>query len=152
MMKLNMKQKKIFHLVTVSKSIPLMKGQIEFLREKGFNACIIASDGKEIRKYDENAYRIVNMQREISILNDIKSLINLIILFIKERPLIVNAGTPKAGLLGTIAAFITMRPNRIYTVRGLRLETVTGLKYKLLYMKEKIAMMCSTDIIAISDS
>lgn len=152
MMKLNMKQKKIFHLVTVSKSIPLMKGQIEFLREKGFNACIIASDGKEIRKYDENAYRIVNMQREISILNDIKSLINLIILFIKERPLIVNAGTPKAGLLGTIAAFITMRPNRIYTVRGLRLETVTGLKYKLLYMMEKIAMMCSTDIIAISDS
>lgn len=151
-MKLNMKQKKIFHLVTVSKSIPLMKGQIEFLREKGFNACIIASDGKEIRKYDENAYRIVNMQREISILNDIKSLINLIILFIKERPLIVNAGTPKAGLLGTIAAFITMRPNRIYTVRGLRLETVTGLKYKLLYMMEKIAMMCSTDIIAISDS
>ncbi|MFJ1813958.1 glycosyltransferase family 4 protein [Staphylococcus saprophyticus] len=147
-----MKQKKIFHLVTVSKSIPLMKGQIEFLREKGFNACIIASDGKEIRKYDENAYRIVNMQREISILNDIKSLINLIILFIKERPLIVNAGTPKAGLLGTIAAFITMRPNRIYTVRGLRLETVTGLKYKLLYMMEKIAMMCSTDIIAISDS
>ncbi|WIL69382.1 MULTISPECIES: glycosyltransferase family 4 protein [Staphylococcus] len=147
-----MKNQKVFHLVTVSKSIPLMKGQIEFLREKGFNACIISSNGKEIRKYDECAYRIINMQREISILKDIKSLVNLIVLFLKERPLIVNSGTPKAGLLGTIAAFITMRPNRIYTVRGLRLETVTGLKYKILYIMEKIAMMCSTDIIAISDS
>ncbi|MFH4931095.1 glycosyltransferase family 4 protein [Staphylococcus cohnii] len=147
-----MKNQKVFHLVTVSKSIPLMKGQIEFLREKGFNACIISSNGKEIRKYDESAYRIINMQREISILKDIKSLVNLIVLFLKERPLIVNSGTPKAGLLGTIAAFITMRPNRIYTVRGLRLETVTGLKYKILYVMEKIAMMCSTDIIAISDS
>ncbi|WP_436867725.1 glycosyltransferase family 4 protein [Staphylococcus shinii] len=147
-----MKKQKIFHLVTVSKSIPLMKGQIEFLRRKGLEACIISSDGKEIRKYDKDAYRIINMKREISILNDIKSLVNLIILFLKERPLIVNSGTPKAGLLGTIAAFITRRPNRIYTVRGLRLETVTGLKYKLLYTMEKIAMMCSTDIIAISDS
>ncbi|WP_434796077.1 glycosyltransferase family 4 protein [Staphylococcus equorum] len=143
---------KIFHLVTVSKSIPLMKGQIEFLRGKGLDACIISSDGKEIRKFDKDAYRIVNMEREISILKDIKSLVNLIILFLKEKPLIVNSGTPKAGLLGTIAAFITKRPNRIYTVRGLRLETVTGLRYKLLYTMEKIAMMCSTDIIAISDS
>ncbi|MDW4299774.1 glycosyltransferase family 4 protein [Staphylococcus saprophyticus] len=147
-----MKKQKIFHLVTVSKSIPLMKGQIEFLRGKGLDACIISSDGKEIRKFDKDAYRIVNMEREISILKDIKSLVNLIILFLKEKPLIVNSGTPKAGLLGTIAAFITKRPNRIYTVRGLRLETVTGLRYKLLYTMEKIAMMCSTDIIAISDS
>ena len=51
-----------------------------------------------------------------------------------------------------MAAFITRRPIRIYTVRGLRLETVSGLKYKLLYLMEKIAMFCATDIIAISQS
>ncbi|MFP3340108.1 hypothetical protein R0J91_19175, partial [Micrococcus sp. SIMBA_131] len=72
--------------------------------------------------------------------------------FRKERPYIVNSGTPKAGLIGTLAAFITRRPVRIYTVRGLRLETVTGLKYKILYAMEKLAMYCSTDIIAVSES
>ena len=62
----------------------------------------------------------------------------MIKLFRKERPYIVNSGTPKAGLIGTLAAFITLRPVRIYTVRGLRLETVTGLKYKILLCYGKI--------------
>ena len=37
-------------------------------------------------------------------------------------------------------------------MRGLRLETVTGLKYKILYAMEKLAMFCATDIIAVSGS
>ena len=147
-----MKKKKIFHLVTVSKSIPLMKGQIEFLRNQGLDVHIVSDDGKELRSYDKEISHNIPMKREISFLNDIKSLIKMVKLFYKERPYIVNSGTPKAGLIGTLAAFITRRPIRIYTVRGLRLETVSGLKYKLLYLMEKIAMFCATDIIAISQS
>ncbi|MDG0826070.1 glycosyltransferase family 4 protein [Staphylococcus equorum] len=147
-----MKKNKIFHLVTVSKSIPLMKGQIEFLRNQGLDIHIVSDDGKELRSYEKEISHSIPMKREISFLNDIKSLIKMVKLFYKERPYIVNSGTPKAGLIGTLAAFITRRPIRIYTVRGLRLETVSGLKYKLLYLMEKIAMFCATDIIAISQS
>lgn len=147
-----MKKKKIFHLVTVSKSIPLMKGQIEFLRNQGLDVHIVSDDGKELRSYDKEISHNIPMKREISLLSDFKSLIKMVKLFYKERPYIVNSGTPKAGLIGTLAAFITRRPIRIYTVRGLRLETVSGLKYKLLYLMEKIAMFCATDIIAISQS
>ena len=150
MKKLN--NKKIFHLVTVSKSIPLMKGQIEYLRDKGLDVHIVSSEGEEQKIYPSNILHVINMEREISIKNDIKSLYNMIKLFIKEKPQIVNSGTPKAGLIGTLAAFITRRPVRMYTVRGLRLETVTGLKYKILYAMEKLAMFCATDVIAISES
>ncbi|MGS0644057.1 glycosyltransferase family 4 protein [Staphylococcus hominis] len=144
--------KKIFQLVTVSKSIPLMKGQIEYLRDKGLDVHVVSSEGPEQHTYSSDITHVVNMEREISLKNDLKSLINMIRLFKKEKPYIVNSGTPKAGLIGTLAAFITRRPVRIYTVRGLRLETVTGLKYKILYAMEKLAMFCATDIIAISES
>ncbi|MDK9855713.1 glycosyltransferase family 4 protein [Staphylococcus equorum] len=147
-----MKNKKIFHLVTVSKSISLMKGQIEYLRNKGLDVHVVSSRGEELENYSSNITHVLNMEREVSLINDIKSLINMILLFLKEKPYIVNAGTPKAGLIGTLAGFITRRPVRIYTVRGLRLETVSGLKYRILYLMEKIAMFCATDILAISES
>lgn len=129
-----------------------MKGQIEYLRDKGLDVHVVSSEGPEQNTYSSDITHVVNMEREISLKNDLKSLINMIRLFKKEKPHIVNSGTPKAGLIGTLAAFITRRPVRIYTVRGLRLETVTGLKYKILYAMEKLAMLCATDIIAISES
>lgn len=144
--------KKIFHLVTVSRSINLMKGQIEYLRRKGLDVHIVSSKGPEQNTYSSDITHVVNMEREISLKNDLKSLFNMIKLFLKEKPYIVNSGTPKAGLVGTLAAFITRRPVRIYTVRGLRLETVIGLKYKVLYAMEKLTMFCATDIIAVSES
>ncbi|SUJ43641.1 putative capsular polysaccharide biosynthesis protein [Staphylococcus aureus] len=147
-----MKNQKIFHLVTVSKSIPLMRGQIEFLRKKNMDVHIVSSDGKELKQYDNEIAHVIPMKRDIALFSDLKSLLKMILLFHKEKPFIVNSGTPKAGLIGTIAAFITQRPIRIYTVRGLRLETVKGFKYFVLYLMEKIAMFCATDIIAISES
>lgn len=142
---------KVFHIVTVSKSIKLMKGQIKFLN-KYFDVQLVTSMGEELTKYDESKVHIVDMNREISLFQDFYSLIKMVLLLHKERPEIVNSGTPKAGLIGTLASFITRRPIRIYTVRGLRLETVSGVKYKILYMMEKLAMYCATDIIAVSNS
>ncbi|MEB6201984.1 glycosyltransferase family 4 protein [Mammaliicoccus fleurettii] len=147
-----MNNKKVFQLITVSKSVYLLKGQIEYLRKNKINMHLISSEGKELEQYPDNIVHKIQIKREISIIKDIQSLLKLIILFLKERPYIVNAGTPKAGLLGMLASYITRRPHRIYTVRGLRLETVSGNKYKILFLMEKIAMFCATDIIAISDS
>ncbi|MRE71921.1 glycosyltransferase family 4 protein [Mammaliicoccus sciuri] len=147
-----MNNKKIFQLITVSKSVYLLKGQIEYLRENNIDVQLVSSKGKELKKYPPSIVHKVNMSRDISVIKDIISLLKLIVLFIKEKPHIVNAGTPKAGLLGMIASYVTRRPYRVYTVRGLRLETVTGIKYKILYLMEKVAMYCATDIVAISKS
>ncbi len=147
-----MNNNKIFQLITVSKSVYLLKGQIEYLRENNIDMQLVSSKGKELKKYPPSIVHKVDMNRDISVIKDIISLLKLIVLFIKEKPHIVNAGTPKAGLLGMIASYVTRRPYRVYTVRGLRLETVTGSKYKILYVMEKIAMYCATDIVAISKS
>ena len=56
--------KKIFHLVTVSKSIPLMKGQIEYLRDRGLDVHIVSSKGEEQKIYSSNIVHVINMERD----------------------------------------------------------------------------------------
>ncbi|UOQ95057.1 glycosyltransferase family 4 protein [Halobacillus shinanisalinarum] len=147
-----MNKNKIIHMVTVSKSLELMRGQLKFLQENGFNVGIISSPGIELDDLEVRDRISVKMEREISIIRDLKSLLKLIYILAKEKPFILNTGTPKAGLLGVIAAYITRVPNRIYTLRGLKLETAKGLKKRMLWITEKIACFLATDVICISPS
>src|SRR5690625_520603 len=116
-------RRKVCHMVTISRSIGLMKGQFDHLNKKGFDMGIVSSPGKELSDIKSLNKIEVPMEREISVIKDIKSLAQLIRLFRIEKPYILNTGTPKAGLLGALASYITRVPNRVYTMRGLRLET-----------------------------
>lgn len=147
-----MKNSKVIHMVTVAKSLELMKGQLEYLQEKGYNVGILSSPGSELERLEFKNKIPVPMEREINIFQDIKSLIKLVSILYKEKPEILNTGTPKAGLLGIVASFITRVPNRIYTLRGLKLETAHGLKRKVLWLTEKIACLLATNVICISPS
>jgi hypothetical protein len=75
------------------------------------------------------------------------SLVRLFLLFRSLRPEIVLAGTPKASLLGMLAAWAARVPVRIYALKGLRLETLRGWKLRLLRAAERIAAGCATRII-----
>ena len=68
------------------------------------------------------------------------------------KPDIVNVGTPKMGLLGMIAAFVLRVPVRIYTCRGFRFATSTGLIKNILVFMEKVSGACAHKIICISPS
>jgi glycosyltransferase involved in cell wall biosynthesis len=94
----------------------------------------------------------VQIAREISLKQDIKTLFALIKLFRKEKPDIVNVGTPKMGLLGMIAAWICRVPNRIYTCRGFRYEHESGKLKTILKICEWISGACAHKIICISPS
>lgn len=144
--------KKIIHMVTISKSISLMKGQLEYFQRKGYTVGLVSSPGEELNNSKVDFKKGIEMEREINILKDLKSLIKLIKYFKKEKPEILNTGTPKAGLLGIVASFIARVPNRIYTMRGLRLETTTGVKRKVLWITEKISCTLATEVICISPS
>ena len=147
--------KKVVHAVTASKSLKLMKGQLQFLNDNGFDTYFISSPGGEIEEFtfsEKSNPLSIEIEREISIVSDIKSLAKLITIIYKVKPNIVNYGTPKAGLLVSIASFVCRVPVRIYTLRGLRLETTFGFKRKVLLTAEKIAVACSTKVIAISSS
>src|SRR6202007_1839565 len=109
------------------------KGQLSYMRERGFDVVAISGRGdrdwlRTVREQTGVTTIPVPMEREISPLKDFVSLIRLYTVLRRLRPAIVNAGTPKASLLGMIAACAAGVPVRIYFLLGLRLETTRGMK------------------------
>lgn len=142
-------KKKLIRLTTHSQTLGLLKGQIAFLG-KEMDIILVAKDTGNLRQLAEEEgvqYRDVDMHREISFINDIKSLFALVKLFLHERPNIVHANTPKGALLGMIAAWMTRVPHRIYNVNGLRFETATGYFRKFLIIMERIACAFANKVI-----
>ncbi len=132
-----------------------LRGHLGFLRRHGFAVYLVAPPGQDL---DEAATREgveaipVPIARDVAPLKDIVALCRLVVALRRIRPQIVNAGTPKAGLLGMLAAFLTRVPVRVYHLRALRLETTGGWKRRLLTATEKIASACATRIVSISES
>jgi len=132
-----------------------MRGQLRFLRQAGFDVSVVSSPGPKLyaAAADEGVkVYAVPMAREISGLSDLVSLWRLWRLMRRVRPTITNVGTPKAGLLGGIASCLSRVPCRVYTLRGLRCETSTGLKRWSLVLAERIACLCAHRVICVSDS
>lgn len=136
-------------------ALGLMRGQLSLMREQGFEVIVVANPSIEL---DEVAIREgvqtlgVPMEREIRPFRDLMSLMSLVRTLRGLRPDIVNAGTPKAGLLGMLASWLSCVPVRIYTLRGLRLETTKGFKSLLLSVTERIAASCASRIVCVSNS
>lgn len=143
-------RKKLIRITTDSISLDvLLKGQLRFLNDH-FEVVALASDKERliaVAKREEIREIYIKMNREISLLNDFLSLIKLIYVLKKEKPFIVHTNTPKASLLSMVAAKLCMVPNRLYSVTGLRFETVTGGKRFLLILMERITCFCATKVI-----
>ena len=75
-----------------------------------------------------------------------KCLIRLIRIFRKEKPDIVHTHTPKAGLLGMLAAKLCGVKIRIHTVAGLPLMVEKGFKYQLLKFIEKLTYAAANHV------
>lgn len=119
----------------------LLPGQMQFMQKNGFEVIMISADGKErdeIIKNEGCPHIVVPMTRQITPWQDLKCLWQLIKIFRKEKPKIVHTHTPKAGLLGMLAAYICSVKVRIHTVAGLPLMVEKGFKFRLLTLIEKI--------------
>ena len=142
--------KKLLRLTTADISLhALIKGQLRYLSQY-FEVVGVAADTGVLEQVGEReGVRTINvpMHREISLFADVKSLFALIKLFRRERPDIVHANTPKASLLGMVAAWLCRVPNRIYTVTGLRFETTSGVMRFVLKTMERITCFCATKVI-----
>ena len=144
--------KSLVRIVTSAGSLVLVSGQLRYVAENGYD-CFAVSGGPEenSREFTERegipAVLIPHLVRPISIWDDLRALGELIQLFRREKPDIVHANTPKASLLGMVAAWICRVPHRIYTVTGLRFETSTGFMRWLLKTMERITCACATKVI-----
>lgn len=144
-----MKREKLIRMTAHSQTLGLLKGQLGFLQQY-MDVILVAKDTgnlKQLALSEGVDYREIDIHREISPINDLKSLWKLIRLFMIERPDIVHANTPKGALLGLLAAKIVGVPKRIYNVNGLRFETTSGILRWLLITMERIACFCATKVI-----
>ena len=145
-------RKKFFLLTTIPTSLNFFRGQISQL-DNFYEVMLVSSPSpllKEIVERENVDFYSVKMERDISLWNDVISLLKLVLLFIKQKPYIVHCNTPKASLLGLLASFITRVPRRIYYIHGLRYEGTHGVKRKVLINLERLSCWCATDIIAVS--
>ncbi len=146
---------KVIHAVTIAESLVFLNGQMKFLNNRGYETKALSSDGDCVKVFEEleevQVLRL-EMEREISLMSDFRALLKCIQILRKEKPDIVNASTPKAGLVVTLAALLCGVPIRIYNMRGLRMETTSGLKRKILLTAEKIAAGAATHCLAVSNS
>ncbi len=127
----------------------LLAGQPKFMSENGFKVIMISADGKEVedlKKQEGCKHIIVPMTRRITPFRDIVSFFKLRRIIKKYRPDIVHTHTPKAGLLGMLAARSAGIKIRIHTVGGLPLIIETGFKRRLLMLTEKITYFGATEI------
>ncbi|MDR2204756.1 MAG: glycosyltransferase family 4 protein [Flavobacteriaceae bacterium] len=144
-----MKHLKLVRITTVPISLKiLLKGQLKFM-SKYFEVTGIASPGKELEevKMDEEIQVMpVNMSRKITPIKDLQSLWHIYRFLRKEKPQIVHTHTPKAGIIGMLAAKLAKIPHRLHTVAGLPLMETSGIKRKILDIVEKITYRCATKI------
>jgi len=157
-----MSKPKLVRITTVPLSLDkLLEGQLAFMSSY-FDITAISSDLTELKRIAKSSYfditaissdltelkRIakregvdffeIPMSRKITPIADIRAIWKLYRYLRLERPDIVHSHTPKAGLVGMIAARLANVPIRIHTVAGLPLMEARGFKKILLKLVEKI--------------
>jgi len=141
--------------VTSDLSLSLMRGLPQYLASRGWDVHVVSSPGPgldALRGEQGLTVHALRMAREPSPLADARALLSWISLLRRVRPDAISVGTPKAGLLGGLAARWTRVPWRIYHLRGLRLETTTGVRRSILAILERTAMASSNMVISVSAS
>jgi len=132
-----------------------LTGRLSALRQAGFRVTLVSSPGEllESTAVREGVESIdLPMQRDIAPLADMVSFLRLLRLLRRIRPNLTEFSTPKAGLLGNLAALVCGVPRRVYLLRGLKLETCTGLKCRLLLAAERLASACAHVVLCNSES
>lgn len=142
----DMKQK-LIRITTVPVSMNIiLKGQLNFMNQFYEVIGITSYDEKHFNEIaDREGVRMeaIEMSRTISLIKDFKALWRLYKFFIKERPEIVHTHTPKAGLLGMLAALFARVPVRLHTVGGMPLVEAKGIKRYVLSLTEKVTYCCA---------
>lgn len=127
----------------------LLKGQFSFMRTRGFYVMVGSTAGNEISAIVEREgveHHIFSFSRTITPIRDLFAILQLIRCIKKYKFEIVHTHTPKAGLLGMIAAWICRVPIRLHTVAGLPLMESQGLKRWVLVQTEKLTYNCATKV------
>lgn len=104
-------------------------------------------------QFDKKIHLIeLGINRRISLWKDVVVFFALLRIFRRERFTVVHTITPKAGLLGQLAAWIERVPFRIHTFTGQVWVTRRGIFRSVLKMVDKLYAACATHVLVDSPS
>ncbi len=141
--------KKLIRITTVPISLNKLLGRQLTFMNRHFEVTAVSAHEKELKEVAARygiKHAHVEMTRQISPLQDLKSLWAFYRLCKKEKPLIVHSHTPKAGIVGMLGAKLAGVPIRLHTVAGLPLMEASGNKRKLLNFVERLTYSCATKV------
>lgn len=145
-----MRAVKVAHICTVNMSLRYMLlNQMRCIREAGYEVYGISAPGPEIDAVRAAGipYFPAPMTRSFTPLADLKALCQLYRIIRRERFTIVHTHTPKAGLLGQIAARLAGTPVVINTIHGFYFHERTPPHWRRFYVTlETAAALCSDTI------
>jgi glycosyltransferase involved in cell wall biosynthesis len=143
------------HVTTVADSLDFFRGQLDYMKARGFAVRAMTSPGPDLDRYAaELDIRIdpVPMARRITPFADLGAIRAMRRLLHRHHPVIVHAHTPKGGLLGLAAAVSAAIPVRIYHMRGLPFTTASGWQRALLRLTERLSCHLAHQVFAVSES
>jgi glycosyltransferase involved in cell wall biosynthesis len=132
--------------VTSAQTCLVLKDRLKALCEAGFRVSLVSAPGclaNQAAQIRGVAAYTVPVGRSIALLADLTAFFRIWRLVRRLRPDIVEFSTPKAGLLGCVAAWLCRVSVRVYLLRGLKLETSTGFKRHVLLWAERLAASCA---------
>jgi glycosyltransferase involved in cell wall biosynthesis len=153
--KVGQKMVRLVHVTTVPESLAFFQGQVGYLKAQGVDVWALSSPGEQLDRFAASegiSSHGLEMPRRITPLRDLATTIRLWRWLRTVRPDIVNAHTPKGGLLGMMGAWLARVPVRVYHMHGLPLMTATGLKRRLLTWSEKVSCRLAHQVFCVSGS
>jgi len=127
--------------LTDPRSALLVRGQVTFLREAGFDVHLVTGHGEpagSLATAEGATHHPIDIARDLAPARDLRALAAMTGLLRRLRPDLIDGSTPKAGLLAMVAAAAVRVPGRVHTLRGLRFETVTGVRRRLLWAGHRV--------------
>lgn len=133
----------------------LLRGQLGFCASAGFDVHVVASFDQEAAPLSDEVgvqFHSIQMTRSVALLADLRAIAQLVALFRRLRPEIVQGGTPKGALLAMIAARLVGTPVRIFHVRGLAHMSGAKVRARAAEASERLCCSLATHVQCVSES
>ena len=134
---------RLVHLTTVDLSLWFLLGeQLRAYQAAGFAVAAASAPGPwvdDLRRAGVPHLAIPALQRRWAPLADVRALFGLVALLRRHRPAIVHTHTPKAGVLGRIAARLAGVPIVVNTVHGLYTPDGSAARRRAMLLLERLA-------------
>lgn len=146
---------KAVHVAASPLSLGFLRGQAGFMAAAGIELHVVSSPGQLLDSFGAEEgvpAHPVPISRSVTPVKDLAALWKLVRLFRRVRADIVHVHTPKAALLGMIAAWAARVPVRVHHLRGLPSSTATGPVGRLLSWSDRVACGLAQRVVCVSPS